>query len=168
MTFYQTDWQINALRIQIDSSCIIQYRLNKVQIGKSMFWICNLPIESNNYIFIIISNFNDDIYIYNNFGSLISVVSLDQKVNISNNNFRIKEIMSSTGLQIKVDPGLLLVYLGFTLLMFSTFISYISYSQLWFGVNNYSCYLSGSTNRAILYFEEELAILSNIYIQNSV
>lgn len=168
ITFYQTDWQINALRIQIDSSCIVQYKLNKVQIGKSIFWICYLPIEKNNYLFMIVSSLNDDVYIYNNLGQLISVTPLNQKVHINSAYFIIKEIMSSTGLQIKVDPGLSFVYLGFALLMASTFISYISYSQLWFSINGNSCYLNGSTNRAILSFEEEIANLSNKYIQNSM
>nr|YP_009297041.1 c-type cytochrome biogenensis protein [Ceramium japonicum]AOM66384.1 c-type cytochrome biogenensis protein [Ceramium japonicum] len=166
ITFYQTDWQINALRIQLDSSCIVQYKLNKVQIGKSIFWICHLPVEKNKYLFIIISKLNHEIYIYNSDGALLFTSFLNQKINISNNSFRIIEIMSSTGLQVKVDPGLLFVYLGFALLIISTFISYISYSQIWFIISNKSCYLNGSTNRAILSFEEELVLISDHYINN--
>ena len=165
MTFYQTDWQINSLRIQIDLDCVIQYKLNKVQIGKSVFWMCRLPIESNKYVFIIISGMNDKISIYNSSGEFISAISLNQKINIDQTFFRIIEIMSSTGLQIKVDPGLSLVYLGFALLIISTFISYISYSQLWFSINDESCYLHGCTNRAILSFEEELTSIYNKYIK---
>jgi cytochrome c biogenesis protein ResB len=41
------------------------------------------------------------------------------------------EIISSTGLQIKTDPGIPVIYLGFFLLMLSTLISYITYSQIW-------------------------------------
>lgn len=41
------------------------------------------------------------------------------------------DILSSTGLQIKADPGILLIYLGFLFLMVSTLISYITYSQIW-------------------------------------
>nr|YP_009300415.1 cytochrome c biogenesis protein ccs1 [Campylaephora sungminbooi]AKU47334.1 cytochrome c biogenesis protein ccs1 [Campylaephora sungminbooi]ALN11781.1 cytochrome c biogenesis protein ccs1 [Campylaephora sungminbooi] len=166
MTFYQTDWQMNALRIQLDSSCTIQYKLNKVQIGKSIFWICRFPLEKTNHIFIIISSFNDSIYIYDSLGKFISVASLRQKVYVGEACFRVKEIMSSTGIQIKVDPGLSLVYLGFGFLIISTFISYISYSQLWFSISDNYCYLNGYTNRAVLYFEEELINIYHKYIEN--
>ena len=166
MTFYQTDWQINALRIKVNSSCVVQYKLNKVQIGKSIFWICRLPLDNNNDIFMIISSLNDRIYIYNNIGKFISTVSVNQKVSINKTFFQVIEIMSSTGLQIKVDPGLPFVYLGFGLLIVSTFISYISYSQLWFTISNDNWYLNGYTNRAVLHFEEELVNLYYKYINH--
>ena len=166
MTFYQTDWQINALRIQLDPLCTVQYNLNKVQIGKSVFWVCRLPLEKNNYIFMIISNFNKNIYIYDSLGTFISVTSLNQKIYIGQTVFQIIEIMSSTGIQIKVDPGLSLVYFGFGLLMISTFISYISYSQIWFSINSDCHCLNGYTNRAVLYFEEELTSIYYKYMKS--
>ena len=50
-------------------------------------------------------------------------------------NFKIPitllEIISSTGLQIKTDPGIPIIYSGFFFLMLSTLISYITYSQIW-------------------------------------
>ena len=139
-----------------------------MQIGKSNFWICRLPLENNNYIFMIISSLNDTIYIYNSLGQFISTISLNQKVHINQSFFRVIEIMASTGIQIKVDPGLYFVYLGFGLLIVSTFMSYISYSQIWFSINDNYCYLNGYTNRAILSFEEELAILYHRYIKHCI
>ena len=164
LTFYQTDWQINALRIKIDESCIIQCKLNKMQIGKSVFWTCFLPIDQNNKILILFAKLNGDMYLYNSNGELINIVSINQKVYINQNYFEVVEMMSSTGLQIKVDPGILFVYFGFGLLMISTVLSYISYSQIWFSIQNTSCYLSGSTNRAILFFEEELRKIQKTYL----
>lgn len=166
ITFYQTDWQINALRIQIDKESIVQCKLSKVQLGKSVFWMCNIPINNNDRLFIVISSLNDSIYIYDNLGHFISMVSLYQKVFISQTYFRILEVMSSTGLQIKVDPGLPFVYSGFFLLMISTTVSYFSYSQLWFNIDSNSCYLNGSTNRAVLFFEEELQTICKKYLKN--
>lgn len=40
------------------------------------------------------------------------------------------EIVGSTGLEIKSDPGVPLVYAGFGALMITTLISYISHSQV--------------------------------------
>nr|QCI05139.1 cytochrome c biogenesis protein ccs1 [Centroceras clavulatum] len=166
VTLYQTDWQINALRIQIDSSSIIQYTLNKVQIGKSIFWICRLPINAESNIFLILTRLNSFIYLYNDMGEFVHQISLNQVINLDQTYFRIIEIMTSTGLQLKVDPGLFYVYIGFGLLIVSTFVSYISYSQIWFSIKNDTCYLAGSTNRAILDFEEEFQIIQKRYIKN--
>ena len=65
------------------------------------------------------------------------------------------EIISSTGLQIKTDPGIPIIYLGFFFLMISTLISYITYSQIWMINSNKQIFIGGNTNRAIFDFELE-------------
>ena len=65
------------------------------------------------------------------------------------------EIISSTGLQIKSDPGIPVIYLGFFFLMLSTLVSYITYSQVWMIKNNEKVLIGGNTNRAIFEFELE-------------
>jgi cytochrome c biogenesis protein len=65
------------------------------------------------------------------------------------------EIISSTGLQIKTDPGIPIIYLGFFFLMISTLISYITYSQVWIIQNNKKIFIGGNTNRALFEFELE-------------
>ena len=47
------------------------------------------------------------------------------------NPITLMDILSSTGLEIKADPGIVLIYFGFLFLMISTLISYITYSQIW-------------------------------------
>jgi cytochrome c biogenesis protein len=66
------------------------------------------------------------------------------------------EIISSTGLQIKTDPGIPVIYLGFFLLMLSTLISYITYSQIWI-IQKTKTFIGGTTNRA---FDFELEFLN--------
>ena len=53
----------------------------------------------------------------------------------------------------KSDPGTLFVYFGFLMLMISTLLSYVSYSQIWAFKKNENLYVAGQTNRAIYYFE---------------
>jgi cytochrome c biogenesis protein len=74
---------------------------------------------------------------------------------------KIYELIGSTGLQIKADPGIPFVYTGFGLLMLGVIMSYVSHSQIWAlredaenSVN--SLYLGGKTNRAQVTFEREL------------
>ena len=65
------------------------------------------------------------------------------------------EIISSTGLQIKTDPGIPIIYFGFFFLMLSTLISYITYSQVWVIQKNKKIFIGGTTNRAVFDFELE-------------
>ena len=65
------------------------------------------------------------------------------------------EILSSTGLQIKTDPGIPVIYSGFLFLMVSTLISYITYSQIWIIKKNQKLFIGGITNRALFDFELE-------------
>ena len=65
------------------------------------------------------------------------------------------DILSSTGLQIKSDPGILLIYSGFLFLMISTLISYITYSQIWIVKDKKKIFIGGNTTRATFDFELE-------------
>jgi len=69
------------------------------------------------------------------------------------------EVIGATGLQIKSDPGIPAVYLGFGLLMVGVVMSYFSYSQIWALQTETGLYLGGKTNRALVTFEREFARL---------
>ena len=72
-----------------------------------------------------------------------------------NGSLTLLEIISSTGLQIKTDFGIPIIYGGFFLLMLSTLISYITYSQIWIVEKQKQLFVGGTTNRAIFDFELE-------------
>jgi cytochrome c biogenesis protein len=69
---------------------------------------------------------------------------------------RIAEVIGSTGLQIKADPGIPLVYAGFGLLMLGVMMSYVSHSQIWALQKDGRFYIGGRTNRAQVAFEREV------------
>jgi cytochrome c biogenesis protein len=70
------------------------------------------------------------LFIYNETRQFLGNIELNETVNF-NQPITLLEIISSTGLQIKTDPGIPIIYLGFFFLMLSTLISYITYSQIW-------------------------------------
>ena len=81
-------------------------------------------------------------------------LELNETVNFKE-SFTFLEIISSTGLQIKTDPGIPVIYIGFFFLMISTLISYITYSQIWIIQKNQKLFIGGTTNRALFDFELE-------------
>ena len=91
---------------------------------------------------------------YNESGKFLGNIELNESVNFQR-PITLLEIISSTGLQIKIDPGIPIIYLGFFLLMVSTLISYITYSQIWILQKNQKIFIGGNTNRAVFEFELE-------------
>nr|YP_009298004.1 c-type cytochrome biogenensis protein [Plocamium cartilagineum]AOM67942.1 c-type cytochrome biogenensis protein [Plocamium cartilagineum] len=164
ITFYQIDWQVNCLRLKIGNNFIVQQQLKKIELGNKVFWFANFPINSKQRLFLIVKNLNDNIFIYNSSGKLTNILNLNEEIIINNTSFMVKEIMTSTGLQIKTDPGIQIVYTGFFILILSIGISYLSYSQIW--INSYAnnLELAGSTSRAVLKFEEDFINIQKKYI----
>lgn len=92
--------------------------------------------------------------IYNKFGIFIGNLELNETIQLPVSIILV-DIISSTGLQIKTDPGIPLIYTGFGLLMISTLISYFTYSQIWIVQEQNNVFIGGNTTRAIFTFELE-------------
>jgi cytochrome c biogenesis protein len=70
--------------------------------------------------------------------------------------FVIDEILGSSGMQLKSDPGTGVVYTGFAMLMITTIVSYMSHSQVWALQEGDDLHVGGRTNRAVAVFQAEL------------
>jgi cytochrome c biogenesis protein len=154
--YYQTDWNLIGLRFQNSFKQIIEYPLinifenqNKVWLS----WISNNQI-TNDGVILIIDNLEGYCSIYNSKGQFLGNLELNELINIQQ-PLTLVEIISSTGLQIKTDPGIPVIYLGFFFLMISTLISYITYSQVWMIKKDEQIFIGGNTNRDVFEFELE-------------
>ena len=105
-------------------------------------------------IIILISNLQGYCSIYTSEGQFLGNIELNETLRLLE-PITLLEIISSTGLQIKSDPGIPVIYLGFFFLMLSTLVSYITYSQIWLVQKNQQLFIGGNTNRAIFDFELE-------------
>lgn len=162
LLFYQTDWKVSGLRVKINN-IVVQIPVQKLYNNSQNFWISNLFYDKNVQFFIIFSNIDNNILLYDQLGHLVYNTSINQSIFLNHINFKIIDVIKSTGLQIKKDPGTFLVYLGFFLLIISTIASYVTYSQIWIIMFPFNVYLSGFTNRADIYFEKELILFSKYF-----
>ena len=155
--YYQTDWNLIGLRFQNKKNEIIEYPLINVSDNKSkvwLTWISNNPETLNEGLLVIIDNLEGYCSIYNDEGKFLGNLEVNETSNY-NQPLTLLEVISSTGLQIKTDPGIPIIYSGFFFLMFSTLISYITYSQIWIVQKDQKLFLGGTTNRALFDFELE-------------
>ena len=65
------------------------------------------------------------------------------------------DLLPATGLLIKYDPSIELIYLGFGLLMLTTLLSYLPYTQFWVFENSKDIWIGSSTNRGKIQLEIE-------------
>ena len=154
--YYQTDWNLIGLRFKNINNQTIEYPLINASPNQEkiwLTWISNNQLTQNGII-LLVDNLEGYCSIYNENGQFLGNLEINETLNL-NQNLTLLEILSSTGLQIKTDPGIPLIYSGFFFLMISTLMSYITYSQVWMLQKNNQLFIGGNTNRALFDFELE-------------
>ena len=154
--YYQTDWDLIGLRVQETNSEVIEYPLLNILNNQNKVWLTWLSNNNslNEGIIALSDNLEGYCSIYSETGVFLGNIELNELGNFKQ-PFTLLEILSSTGLQIKTDPGIPVIYSGFLFLMVSTLISYITYSQIWIIKKNQKLFIGGITNRALFDFELE-------------
>nr|YP_009182371.1 cytochrome c biogenesis protein [Costaria costata]ALF62915.1 cytochrome c biogenesis protein [Costaria costata]WAM62515.1 Cytochrome c biogenesis protein [Costaria costata] len=162
LIIYQTDWGILGLRLKYinkdNSNISLQLPISKINTSNQKIWISSLPStkkDTKSFI-VLIKDHRGQISLYDNDGKFIKTTNIGDTI-YSNEliGFNFTDIISSTGIQIKSDPGIKLIYFGFLFLMVSSLISYISFSEFWLLYFPTKVIAGGKTNRAKVKFNLE-------------
>ena len=159
VTFYQTDWGIAAVQVRLNKSPIFQIPMAQLDTnGKGRIWGTWIPTKPDltEGVSLLARDLQGTLLVYDAAGKLVSTVRPGMATEVNGVTLKIVDVIGSTGLQIKADPGIPLVYTGFGLLMLSVIMSYFSHSQIWALQKGDSFYVGGRTNRAQVAFEREV------------
>ncbi len=171
VTFYQTNWGIAGVKAQVNNSPIFQIPMAQLPTNnESRIWGTWIPTKPDlsEGVTLLARDLQGTMMVYDSKGNLYSAIRPNMPININGVNLKIHELIGSTGLQIKADPGIPLVYSGFGLLMLGVVMSYVSHSQIWALQEGDRFYFGGKTNRAQVIFERELlAILEELQDENN-
>jgi cytochrome c biogenesis protein len=169
VTFYQTDWGISAVRVRINKSPIFQLPMASLNTnGKGRLWGTWIPIKPDLSagVSLLAKDLQGTVLIYDSNGKLVDTVRAGMSTEVNGVTLKILDVIGSTGLQIKADPGIPIVYTGFALLMAGVVMSYFSHSQVWALQKDGCLYVGAKTNRAQVAFEREvLEILDKLSSQ---
>lgn len=172
VTFYQTDWGISGIRVRLNKSPILQLPMAKLNTnGQGRIWATWIPTKPDlsEGVSLLARDLQGMLLLYDTKGQLISTLRAGMSTEVNGVTLKIEELVGSTGLQIKADPSIPIVYTGFALLMIGVVMSYVSHSQIWALQTDGRFYVGGRTNRAQVGFEQEmLDILAQIAPQPQV
>jgi cytochrome c biogenesis protein len=163
LTMYQTDWGIIGLRIKISNKdSVIQLPVSKIANTTQKLWVSWLPIDiekrSGSGIILILNGVYGKIEFYNEEAKLIKSLSLGQTLIFKDFlSINLLDCILSTGIQIKSDPGIKIIYSGFGTLIVSSLISYISFSEIWFLEYSEEGFCGGKTTRDKVKFNIEMS-----------
>jgi cytochrome c biogenesis protein len=159
VTLYQADWAIAAVRFRLNNSPTLELPMGQIDTGgKGRLWGTWVPTKPDlsDGVSVVAKDLQGILLVYDKEGRLISTVREGMSTEVNGVTLAIAEVIGSTGLQIKADPGIPLVYAGFGLLMLGVMMSYISHSQIWALQADGKFYIGGKTNRAQVAFEREM------------
>eukprot|EP00741_Cyanophora_paradoxa_P023539 tig00021589_g22741.t1 len=160
MTFYQTSWSLYGIVVKLNNSPDLLIPMARLEaLGKKAeVWGGFLPTKpdmSEGYPIVAKDMIN--IFVYNKDGSMNSVIRPGMNLELDGINVQFKEMIGATGLQIKDDPGIPLVYAGFGFLMLSSAASFIAHNQVWALEDEQGIlHMGARSNRAPLTLEEQL------------
>jgi cytochrome c biogenesis protein ResB len=114
---------------------------------------------------VICNRFFSDYFLYDEAGNFLEKKKIGKE--IMNNSFLL-EIIYSTGLLIKENPTISLVYFAFFGLMITTVLSYFPYNQLWLTTKSTNVWIGAISNRGKIGFEVELEnFLRDFFLKNT-
>lgn len=153
--FYQSDWNLIGIRIKnIKTNIIYEFPLFSFN-NNSKSWITwininDLPKQKS--LALVFDQLQNIVFVYDENGNFINFKNTGDLIE---ENLRLIDILASTGLLIKYDPSIIVIYFGFGLLMITTLLSYLPYTQIWILNEKNNCWIGSSTNRGKIQLEIE-------------
>ncbi|MCL7048202.1 hypothetical protein MKW94_028171 [Papaver nudicaule] len=164
ITIYQTDWGISALQVLKNDEGPFNLAVARLKLnGDKKLFGTFLPTGGNADApdvkgISMLARDLQSIILYDEEGKFVGVRRPNSKLPIDINGTKVEivDAIGSTGLDLKTDPGVPVVYAGFGALMLTTCISYLSHSQIWALQDGTTVVIGGKSNRAKIEFPEEM------------
>ncbi|KAJ4716454.1 Cytochrome C biogenesis protein Ccs1 [Melia azedarach] len=163
ITIYQTDWSFSALQILKNDEGPFNLAMAPLKVnGDKKLFGTFLPVGDVNSPNVkgisMLARDLQSIVIYDQEGKFAGVRRPNSKlpIDIDSTKIVIVDAIGSTGLDLKTDPGVPIVYAGFGALMLTTCISYLSHAQIWALQDGTSVIVGGKTNRAKAEFPDDM------------
>jgi cytochrome c biogenesis protein len=164
MTVYQADWALAAIQVQLGKSPILELPLQSFpQLGDQV-WGIVLPTrpDGSNPVLVSLSSEQGPVTVYSAEAEVLgTLVPGGEPAEIAGIPLRIAGVVPASGLLLKRDPGVPLVYAGFAIALAGGALSLIATRQLWAIAEpeQQKLHVAGLCNRNLAAFSRELPAL---------
>lgn len=159
ITLYQADWALVAIEIQLGRSPVLQLPLQPYpQLGEQV-WGLILPTrpDGTEPVFLSVGNEAGPVEVFGPDGSsLARIVPGGEAVEVRGLPIRVASILPASGILLKRDPGVPLVYSGFAVTLLGGALSLIATRQLWAVADDGRLHVAGLCNRSLTGFAASL------------
>ncbi len=160
LTLYQADWAIAAITIQIDNSPKLQIPIKSIPELGEQVWGTVIPTKKNGQdpILLTVDSEIGPVKIYDTDGTFITNLSLTKEAKVKETLIKIINIIPSSGLLLKYDPGVPLVYTSFAVILIGGSLSIISTKKIWvlYEKEKSRIYIGGLSNRNLTGLSKEM------------
>ena len=160
LTLYQADWALAAITIQIGNSPKLQVPIEPIpQLGEQV-WGTIIPTnkDGKDPILVTVDSELGPVNIYDSDGKLLTTISTNEEEKVKEALIKIINIIPSSGLLLKHDPGVPLVYSSFAIILIGGSLSIISTKKIWVlhEKEKSMIYIGGLSNRNLSGLSKEL------------
>ncbi|KGG14779.1 Cytochrome c-type bioproteinsis protein Ccs1/ResB [Prochlorococcus sp. MIT 0602] len=171
ITIYQADWSLASITIQIDGSPKLQFPLNKIDELGEQVWGVVIPSMNtpNDQVLLTVSSEEGPVRAFNIKGNSIGLARPDGGIiETANSKIKVFNILPSSGILLKYDPGVPIVYIGFSIFLIGSILSIISTKQIWIisEKENSLLYIGGLSNRNTIGFANQFPLIVKAAYKN--
>ena len=160
LTLYQADWSLAAITIQIDNSPKLQIPIKSIPELGEQTWGTIIPTQKDGegQILLTVSSELGPVTIYDNDGTRLTNISINKEAKVKNTLIKIINVIPSSGLLLKRDPGVPFVYTSFAIILLGGSLSIISTKKIWLlhEKEQSIIYIGGLSNRNLSGLSKEL------------
>ena len=160
LTLYQADWSLAAITIEIDNSPKLQIPIEPISELGEQVWGTIIPTnkDGKNQILLTVNSELGPVNIYDNDGILLTKLSINKEEKVKGALIKLINIIPSSGLLLKHDPGVPLVYSSFAIILIGGSLSIISTKKIWvlYEKEKSLIYIGGLSNRNLSGLSKEL------------
>ena len=160
LTLYQADWSVAAITIQIENSPKLQIPMKPIPELGEQVWGTVIPTkkDGNDPILLTVDSEIGPVRIYDSDGNSITNLNINKETKVKDTSIKIINIIPSSGLLLKYDPGVPLVYTSFAIIIIGGSLSIISTKKIWvlYEKEKSMIYIGGLSNRNLAGLSKEM------------
>ena len=161
MTVYQADWSLATITVQLGNSPKLQLPLQSFPELGEQLWGLVLPTrpDGSEPVLLTVSSEQGPVQVFGAGGEALATLRPGgEATEINGLPMRVWSILPASGLLLKRDPGVPLVYLGFGITLLGGGLSMVATRQLWAiqDVDGRQLHVAGLCNRNLGGFAREL------------